>query len=83
MDVDHDASFVQAAYILAALLFILALAGLCKHETARRGNTSGMTGMAPRAGRDAAAGRSTTSERLDYDDHSSVVGRPASSSWSR
>ena len=40
------ASFVQGAYILAALLFILALAGLSKHETARRGNQFGMAGMA-------------------------------------
>jgi len=39
------ASFVQGAYILAALLFILALAGLSKHETARRGNQFGMAGM--------------------------------------
>ncbi|SEB91075.1 NAD(P) transhydrogenase subunit beta [Nocardioides exalbidus] len=38
--------FVQGAYILAALLFILALAGLSKHETARRGNQLGMAGMA-------------------------------------
>ena len=38
-------SFVQGAYILAALLFILALAGLSKHETARRGNQFGMAGM--------------------------------------
>ena len=37
--------FVQGAYILAALLFILALAGLSKHETARRGNQLGMAGM--------------------------------------
>lgn len=37
--------FVQGAYILAALLFILALAGLSKHETARRGNAFGMAGM--------------------------------------
>jgi len=37
--------FVQGAYILAALLFILALAGLSKHETARRGNQFGMAGM--------------------------------------
>ena len=37
--------FVQGAYILAALLFILALAGLSKHETARRGNALGITGM--------------------------------------
>ncbi len=34
-----------AAYIVAALLFILALAGLSKHETSRAGNTVGMAGM--------------------------------------
>ncbi|OUZ12438.1 NAD(P) transhydrogenase subunit beta [Aeromicrobium sp. PE09-221] len=37
---------VSAAYVVAALLFILALAGLSKHETARAGNTFGMLGMA-------------------------------------
>ncbi|MEV0135659.1 Re/Si-specific NAD(P)(+) transhydrogenase subunit beta [Dactylosporangium sp. NPDC050688] len=36
----------QAAYIVAALLFILALAGLSKHETAKVGNTFGIAGMA-------------------------------------
>ena len=36
----------QAAYIVAALLFILALAGLSKHETARLGNSFAMAGMA-------------------------------------
>ena len=30
-------SSAQAAYLVAALLFILALAGLSKHETARSG----------------------------------------------
>src|ERR1700710_906045 len=35
-----------AAYVVAALLFILALAGLSKHETSRAGNTFGMSGMA-------------------------------------
>ena len=34
-----------AAYVVAALLFILSLAGLSKHETARRGNTFGIAGM--------------------------------------
>jgi H+-translocating NAD(P) transhydrogenase subunit beta len=34
-----------AAYVVAALLFILALAGLSKHETSRAGNTFGITGM--------------------------------------
>ncbi len=36
----------QAAYIVSALLFILALAGLSRHETAKAGNTFGMAGMA-------------------------------------
>jgi H+-translocating NAD(P) transhydrogenase subunit beta len=35
----------SAAYIVAALLFILALAGLSRHETARFGNTFGIAGM--------------------------------------
>ncbi|WP_066909191.1 Re/Si-specific NAD(P)(+) transhydrogenase subunit beta [Millisia brevis] len=34
-----------AAYIVAALLFILALAGLSKHETSKVGNTFGIAGM--------------------------------------
>jgi NAD(P) transhydrogenase subunit beta len=36
----------QAAYLVAALLFILALAGLSRHETAKAGNTFGIVGMA-------------------------------------
>jgi len=39
-------SLAQAAFLVAALLFILALAGLSKHETAKAGNTYGMAGMA-------------------------------------
>ncbi|MEA2172117.1 MAG: H+-translocating transhydrogenase subunit beta [Solirubrobacteraceae bacterium] len=35
----------QAAYIVAALLFIAALAGLSKHETAKVGNRFGIAGM--------------------------------------
>ena len=35
----------QAAYLVAGLLFILALAGLSHHETARAGNTFAMAGM--------------------------------------
>jgi len=37
---------IQAAYIVAGVLFIFALAGLSKHETAKRGNQFGMSGMA-------------------------------------
>ncbi len=36
----------RAAYVVAAMLFILALAGLSRHETAKAGNTFGMAGMA-------------------------------------
>src|ERR1700738_839576 len=36
----------SAAYLVAALLFILALAGLSKHETSKIGNTFGISGMA-------------------------------------
>ena len=39
-------TLVQGAYIVAALLFILALAGLSKHESARMGNRYGIVGMA-------------------------------------
>ena len=39
-------SLAQAAFLIAALLFILALAGLSKHETAKAGNAYGMAGMA-------------------------------------
>jgi NAD(P) transhydrogenase subunit beta len=39
-------SVAQAAYLVAAVLFILSLAGLSKQETARRGNILGMVGMA-------------------------------------
>ncbi len=38
-------SLQQGAYILAGLLFILALAGLSKHETAPAGNRFGIIGM--------------------------------------
>ena len=43
---DVSSALIQAAYIVAALLFILSLAGLSKHETARDGNVLGMIGMA-------------------------------------
>ncbi|MDL9979469.1 Re/Si-specific NAD(P)(+) transhydrogenase subunit beta [Microbacterium candidum] len=38
-------SVATAAYIVAALLFIMSLAGLSKHETARRGVVYGIVGM--------------------------------------
>src|SRR3546814_19273718 len=42
MDIE-SASF--AAYLVAGLLFILALAGLSKHESAGLGNSFGIAGM--------------------------------------
>jgi NAD(P) transhydrogenase subunit beta len=38
-------NLVQAAYIIAAVLFVLSLAGLSKHETAKEGNAFGVAGM--------------------------------------
>ena len=38
--------FEMLAYILAGLLFILALAGLSQQKTANRGNKFGICGMA-------------------------------------
>ncbi|MEX0446101.1 Re/Si-specific NAD(P)(+) transhydrogenase subunit beta [Xenorhabdus sp. SGI246] len=37
---------VTAAYIVAAILFIFSLAGLSRHESSKRGNLFGITGMA-------------------------------------
>ena len=39
-------SAAWAAYIVAGLLFILSLAGLSRHETAKAGNAFGIAGMA-------------------------------------
>ncbi len=41
-----SAGLVQAAYIVAALFFIMSLAGLSKQQSARAGNYYGVTGMA-------------------------------------
>ena len=38
--------FISASYIIAAVFFILSLAGLSKQETARNGNYFGIAGMA-------------------------------------
>jgi NAD(P) transhydrogenase subunit beta len=41
-----NSSLINGSFIIAGLLFILALAGLSKHETSRRGNILGAIGMA-------------------------------------
>ena len=40
------ANATNAAYLAAAILFVLALAGLSTHETSKMGNAFGITGMA-------------------------------------
>ncbi len=42
----HAETVAKAAYIVAALLFILSLAGLSRHETAKQGIAFGIGGMA-------------------------------------
>ena len=39
------ANVVSAAYIVSAVLFVLSLAGLSKHESAKEGNAFGVAGM--------------------------------------
>ena len=43
---DVNQGIIQVSYIIATILFILALGGLSNQETARRGNWYGITGMA-------------------------------------
>lgn len=38
-------NFINATFIFSGIMFILALAGLSKHETAKRGNAFGVMGM--------------------------------------
>ncbi|MCL2782583.1 MAG: NAD(P)(+) transhydrogenase (Re/Si-specific) subunit beta, partial [Propionibacteriaceae bacterium] len=45
MTTDYIANLTLATYIVSGLLFILALAGLAQHETAKRGNAFGVLGM--------------------------------------
>jgi proton-translocating NAD(P)+ transhydrogenase subunit beta len=45
MNGNTTGNLVQAAYIVAAVLFVLSLAGLSKHERAKEGNALGVTGM--------------------------------------
>lgn len=40
-----NVGIIQAAYVIAALLFIFSLSGLSKQETAKSGNIYGIIGM--------------------------------------
>ena len=44
--VNHTPQWAMAAYLVAGILFILALRGLSSPETSRSGNRYGMVGMA-------------------------------------
>ncbi|MBT0769134.1 Re/Si-specific NAD(P)(+) transhydrogenase subunit beta [Kineosporia sp. J2-2] len=63
-------SAAQAAYIVAALLFVLSLAGLSKHETAGQGALSGIAGM----GIALAATVALAVDRLDLDSGAAITG---------
>ena len=45
MDTDSCYSLVQAAYLIAGVLFILSLAGLSHQRSAKAGNMAGKIGM--------------------------------------
>ncbi|TYL49816.1 Re/Si-specific NAD(P)(+) transhydrogenase subunit beta [Nocardioides sp. BGMRC 2183] len=62
-------SITVAAYIVASLLFILSLAGLSKHESAKNGLTYGMVGMAIALVATVAA----TIDVSEYVDHRALV----------
>ncbi|GAB3280882.1 Re/Si-specific NAD(P)(+) transhydrogenase subunit beta [Kineosporia babensis] len=63
-------SAAQAAYIVAALLFVLSLAGLSRHETSRSGALSGIIGMAIAL----VATVALAVDHLDLDDGKALVG---------
>ncbi|MDO5498904.1 MAG: Re/Si-specific NAD(P)(+) transhydrogenase subunit beta [Propionibacteriaceae bacterium] len=66
-------SMVQTAYIIAAVLFVLALAGLSKHESAKIGNLAGMIGMVIAVGATVAESLTCTAENAHCE---SGMGRP-------
>src|SRR5258706_16422214 len=46
MQFTNDIALIDVAYLVAAVLFVLALRGLSSQETAKRGNLYGIFGMA-------------------------------------
>ena len=60
-------ALVQAAYLIAGVLFILSLAGLSHQRSAKAGNIAGKIGMVHRAGRDGRAlAARVRAERRDH-----------------
>lgn len=45
MNAQDNSNLINGAYIVASILFILSLAGLSQHESAKRGNLFGIAGM--------------------------------------
>ncbi len=69
---EHLDGLIQGVYILSGILFIGALAGLSKHETAKTGNIAGMTGMG--LALVATLLKAAQNAELDYDDTLNGVG---------
>ncbi|WP_230846410.1 NAD(P)(+) transhydrogenase (Re/Si-specific) subunit beta, partial [Propionibacterium freudenreichii] len=46
LETDYINNFINSTFIVSGILFILALAGLSKHESSKRGNAFGILGMA-------------------------------------
>ena len=69
---EHLDGLIQGLYIVGGVLFIGALAGLSKHETAKTGNIAGMTGMA--LALVATLLKASQNAELDYDDTLNGVG---------
>jgi NAD(P) transhydrogenase subunit beta len=69
---EHLDGLIQGLYIIAGVLFIGALAGLSKHETAKTGNIAGMAGMA--LALVATLLKAAQNAELDYDDTLNGVG---------
>jgi NAD(P) transhydrogenase subunit beta len=69
---EHLDGLIQGLYIVAGVLFIGALAGLSKHETAKTGNIAGMTGMGLALA--ATLLKASQNAELDYGDDLNGVG---------
>ncbi len=67
---NHLDGLIAGLYIVAGVLFIAALAGLSKHESAKSGNIAGMVGMVLAL---AATITHSLNAAHDYDDRRAVA----------